>query len=41
MSRFKLFYDTIPEGTKYFIFQYYVPWLSQDGPPVDQLATRH
>jgi len=41
MSRFKLFYDTIPEGTKYFIFQYYVPWLFSDGPPVDQLATRH
>ena len=40
ISRFKLFYDTIPEGTKYFIFQYYVPWLFSDGPPVDQLATR-
>ncbi len=40
ISRFKLFYDTIPEGTKYFIFQYYVPWLSSDVPPVDQLATR-
>ena len=41
ISRFKLFYDTVPEGTRYFIFQYYVPWLSYDAPPVDQLATQH
>jgi len=38
MSRFKLFYDTIPEGTKYFIFQYLAPWLPGDAPPVDQIA---
>jgi hypothetical protein len=30
VSRFKLFYDTMPAGTKYFIFQYYVPWLLHD-----------
>ncbi len=41
ISRFKPFYDSIPEGTKYFIFQYYVPWLFYDAPPVDQLATQH
>jgi SGNH hydrolase-like domain, acetyltransferase AlgX len=27
-SRFKLFYDTMPAGTKYFIFEYYEPWLA-------------
>jgi alginate O-acetyltransferase complex protein AlgJ len=27
VSRFKLFYDTMPAGTKYFIFQYYEPYL--------------
>src|SRR5580700_48478 len=30
VSRFKLFYDTMPAGTKYFILEYYVPWLSHD-----------
>ena len=30
ISRFKLFYDTIPAGTKYFILQYYEPWLWRD-----------
>ena len=30
ISRFKLFYDTMPAGTKYFILEYYVPWLSHD-----------
>jgi hypothetical protein len=29
ISRFKLFYDTMPAGTKYFIFQYYEPWLTE------------
>jgi hypothetical protein len=28
ISRFKAFYDTIPPGTRYFIFQYYEPWLN-------------
>jgi hypothetical protein len=27
ISRFTLFYDTIPAGTKYFIFEYYALWL--------------
>ena len=31
ISRFKLFYDTMPADTKYFIFEYYVPWLSRRG----------
>lgn len=35
MSRFKLFYDTIPEGTKYLIFEYYAPWLPGGSPPAD------
>ena len=30
VSRFKLFYDTVPAGTKYFILEYYEPWLSHD-----------
>jgi hypothetical protein len=30
ISRFKLFYDTMPAGTKYFIFEYYEPWLRTD-----------
>jgi SGNH hydrolase-like domain, acetyltransferase AlgX len=30
VGRFKLFYDTMPAGTKYFILEYYVPWLSND-----------
>jgi SGNH hydrolase-like domain, acetyltransferase AlgX len=32
VSRLKLFYDTIPPGTKYFIFQYYEPWVARDAP---------
>jgi hypothetical protein len=32
ISRLKLFYDTIPPGTKYFIFQYYEPWMVRDAP---------
>jgi hypothetical protein len=32
ISRLKLFYDTIPLGTKYFIFQYYEPWMVRDAP---------
>ena len=30
ISRFKLFYDTMPAGTKYFIFEYYEPWLAHE-----------
>jgi hypothetical protein len=30
VSRFKLFYDTMPAGTKYFILEYYEPWLVRD-----------
>jgi hypothetical protein len=33
ISRFKLFFDTIPAETKYFIFQYYEPWLWDEPPP--------
>jgi alginate O-acetyltransferase complex protein AlgJ len=29
-SRFKLLYDTMPAGTKYFIYEYYEPWLPND-----------
>jgi SGNH hydrolase-like domain, acetyltransferase AlgX len=36
-SRFKLFYDTMPAGTKYFILQYYVPWLPREVPLFKQL----
>ena len=32
VSRLRLFYDTIPPGTKYFIFQYYEPWMVRDAP---------
>jgi SGNH hydrolase-like domain, acetyltransferase AlgX len=28
LSRFQSFYDTMPAGTKYFIFEYYEPWLA-------------
>jgi hypothetical protein len=35
ISRFKLFFDAIPQGTKYFIFQYYEPWVVVDAPPPD------
>jgi hypothetical protein len=37
MSRFKLFYDTIPEGAKYFIFEYYSLWLPADSPPIAEI----
>jgi hypothetical protein len=30
VSRFKTFYETMPAGTKYFILQYYEPWLPDD-----------
>jgi hypothetical protein len=29
ISRFKTFYDTIPTDTKYFIFEYYEPWVTE------------
>ena len=29
ISRFKLFYDTMPAGTKYFIYQYHETWLTE------------
>jgi hypothetical protein len=32
ISRFKLFYETMPADTKYFIFQLYEPWLLRDRP---------
>jgi hypothetical protein len=34
ISRFMAFYDAIPPDTKYFIFQYYEPWLIADTPPL-------
>jgi hypothetical protein len=37
VSRFKLFYDTMPAGTKYFIFEYYEPWLLQEAALFKQL----
>jgi hypothetical protein len=30
ITRFKLFYDTMPAGTKYFILEYYEPWLARE-----------
>ena len=30
VSRFTLFYETMPADTKYFIFEYYEPWLPDD-----------
>jgi hypothetical protein len=30
ISRFKLLYDTMPAGTKYFILEYYEPWLARE-----------
>jgi len=33
ISRFPLFFDTMPDATKYFIFEYYLPWVGQDAPP--------
>jgi alginate O-acetyltransferase complex protein AlgJ len=38
ISRFKLFYETIPEGTKYFIFQFWIPWLPDDAPPIEDIS---
>jgi hypothetical protein len=37
VSRFKLFYDTMPAGTKYFIFEYYEPWLLEEVELFNQL----
>jgi hypothetical protein len=34
ISRFEAFYETMPAETKYFIFQYYEPWLVLDTPPL-------
>jgi alginate O-acetyltransferase complex protein AlgJ len=34
ISRFQAFYETMPAETKYFIFQYYEPWLVLDTPPL-------
>jgi hypothetical protein len=34
ISRFNAFFETMPHNTKYFIFQYYLPWLIQDAPPL-------
>ena len=39
VSRFKLFYDTMPADTKYFIFEYYEPWLVEEVKLFDQLLT--
>lgn len=30
LNRLKLFVETIPSGTKYFIYEYYEPWLLND-----------
>jgi hypothetical protein len=30
ISRFKTFYETMPDNTKYFIFEYFEPWLLDD-----------
>jgi hypothetical protein len=30
VSRFKAFYETMPADTKYFVFEYYQPWLLDD-----------
>lgn len=38
MSRLALFYNTIPEGTKYFIYQFYTPWLPGTAPPADDIS---
>jgi hypothetical protein len=38
IERLKLFYDTIPPGTKYFIFQYYEPFIVRDAPTWDTPA---
>ena len=34
ISRFEAFYETMPAETKYFILQYYEPWLVLDTPPL-------
>ena len=39
ISRFKPFYDTMPAGTKYFIFEYYAPWLPDEAELFKQLFT--
>ena len=33
MSRFAAFFAAMPEGTRYFIFQYYLPFLPDMVPP--------
>ena len=35
ISRFKLLFDTMPPNTKYFIYQYYLPILTRDAPPLE------
>ena len=37
ISRFKPFYETMPADTKYFIFEYYEPWLPDDAQLFKQL----
>jgi hypothetical protein len=39
ISRFPLFFETMPETTKYFIFEYYLPWVSQEAPPSNWKTT--
>ena len=41
ISRFKAFYETMPADTKYFIFQYYEPWLPEDVVLFKQLLAAH
>jgi acetyltransferase AlgX (SGNH hydrolase-like protein) len=38
ISRLKLFFDDIPPGTKYFIFQYYEPGVVTDAPTLNAPA---
>src|SRR5437667_1266784 len=33
ISRFPLFFDTMPDSTKYFIYEYYLPWITVHSPP--------
>jgi hypothetical protein len=35
MDRFKRLYKEMPEGTKYFIYEYYLPHLPTNAPPLD------
>jgi hypothetical protein len=35
MSRFKLFYQTMPAGTKYMIYEFVSFWLPETSPPDD------